>query len=415
MPAKQTHDKAVKLTKRIVEKAPIPAPGKRTVLWDSRVPGFGVRVTDRGVRTFFLVYGPRNQRQRMKLGEKPFPGMTVDAARALAIAELERYGKGINPLGARREERSIPGWRAWVETYLQDVASAKKSEREDKRYLGIATERWGRRPLNRITTADVEKVFRSIAAAGHKTAANRWLASVRACLQHAWRLDKIPSNPAMKVRPLPEPDPRHRILSDEEFKKLLTAVAALKDPWVRGAFTILVETGCRLSEVLNARWADVDLDAAVWRIPRPKSGKPETLPLAPATVEAIRDLPRQLGNPYLIPGKKPGTHRVDLKDAWDAVRKAAGLTEVVGEGDDAKVIGTARLHDLRKTFGLHVAKAAGLAVASRLLRHSDVRVTERHYARLETDDLRAGLAKRAEVLAFPAKAMAPRKRKAGAK
>ena len=86
--------------------------------------------------------------------------------------------------------------------------------------------------------------------------------------------------------------------------------------------------------------------------------------------------------------------------------------EVVGEGDDAKVVGTARLHDIRKTFGLHVARAAGLAVASRLLRHSDVRVTERHYARLETDDLRVGLEKRAKLLTFPTEG---KQKKVGAK
>jgi len=399
-----------RITKRTVEKAAVPAPGKRTLIYDEKLSGFGLRVTDKGVRTFFVEYGPETRRRKMRIGEKPFPATSAENARVLAGAALDLWAKGIDPLDARREEHSIPTWRAWVETYLRDVASAKKSEREDTRYLGMAVERWGRKPLNKITTSDVEKLFRSIAAAGHKTAANRWLASVRACLQHAWRLDKIASNPAMKVRPLPEPDPRHRILSDDEFMALVKAVSKLKDRWARGALMVLIETGCRLSEILKAKWVDVDLDEMVWRIPRPKSGKPETLPLAPATVDVIRDLPRQLGNPYLIPGRKPGAHRVDLKDAWDAVREAAGLVEVIGEGDDAKVVGTARLHDLRRTFGYHVAKAAGLATASRLLRHSDVRVTERHYARLETDDLRAGLAKRAEVLAFPAKGKQSKRR-----
>jgi integrase len=387
---------AVRLTKKVVEKVPVSPTGKRTVLWDSRVPGFGLRVTDRGVKTFFIVFGPENRRRRMRVGN-PFPATTVETARDLAKAALDLYAKGIDPLDAREERRGMPTWRAWVETYLTDVASAKKSERDDKRYLKVAVERWGRKPLDAITTADVEKVFRSIAAGGHKTAANRWLASVRACLQHAWRLDKVPTNPAMKVKPLPEPDPRHRILTDDEFKALVKAVAELTDPWTRGALTILIETGCRVSEILAAKWEDIDLAEMEWRIPRPKSGKPEMLPLWPSTVEAIRALPRRLGNPFLIPGRKPGEHRADLKDAWNAVRTTVKLVNV-------------RLHDIRKTFGYHVAKAAGLATASRLLRHSDVRVTERHYARLETADLRLGLAKRANLVTFPAKG----KKKAGA-
>jgi integrase len=387
---------AVRLTKKVVEKVAVPPTGKRTVLWDSRVPGFGLRVTDRGVKTFFIVFGPENRRRRMRVGN-PFPATTVETARGLAKTALDLYAKGIDPLDARKERRGMPTWRAWVETYLTDVASAKKSERDDKRYLKLAVERWGRKSLDAITTADVEKVFRTIAAGGHKTAANRWLSSVRASLQHAWRLDKIPSNPAMKVKPLPEPDPRHRILTDDEFKALVKAVAELPDPWARGALTILIETGCRVSEILRAKWEDVDASTMVWRIPRPKSGKPETLPLAPSTVEVIRALPRKLGNPYLIPGRKQGEHRAELRDAWETVRTSAKLVNV-------------RLHDIRKTFGYHVAKAAGLATASRLLRHSDVRVTERHYARLETDDLRLGLAKRADLLTFPTKG----KKKVGA-
>ncbi|HQR44587.1 MAG TPA: hypothetical protein PK598_01065 [Thermoanaerobaculia bacterium] len=59
------------------------------------------------------------------------------------------------------------------------------------------------------------------------------------------------------------------------------------------------------------------------------------------------------------------------------------------------------IHDLRRTFGLHVAKAAGLHVASKLLRHGDVRITERVYAPLGIETLRAAVEKRSEVLPFP--------------
>ena len=55
---------------------------------------------------------------------------------------------------------------------------------------------------------------------------------------------------------------------------------------------------------------------------------------------------------------------------------------------------------MRRTFGLHVAKAAGLHVASKLLRHGDVRITEKVYAPLGLDDLRTALEKRAPVLTF---------------
>ena len=229
----------------------------------------------------------------------------------------------------------------------------------------------------------------------HPTAANRLLASVRACLQAAWRLDKIPSNPAMKVRPFRENPPRQRTLSDEELQRVLKALAEWPDAHERAAFTLLVETGARLSEVLRARWADVDLEAAEWRLPSPKAGYPHLVPLAAATVAMLRRLLR-LGA-LVIPGKSHADKpRFDLKRAWDAIREAASVPDI-------------HVHDLRRTFGLHVARAAGLHVASKLLRHSDIRITEAVYAPLGIEELQKAVEQEAGNLAKVFK-MRPRKK-----
>jgi integrase len=57
------------------------------------------------------------------------------------------------------------------------------------------------------------------------------------------------------------------------------------------------------------------------------------------------------------------------------LRKAAEIPDV-------------NIHDIRRTYGLHATRKVGLHVASKLLRHSDVRVTERVYAPLGIEDLR---------------------------
>ena len=55
-------------------------------------------------------------------------------------------------------------------------------------------------------------------------------------------------------------------------------------PMVDVAFLLLIQTGARLSEVLRAKWVDVDLDAGQWTIPSPKAGHKQTVPLAAGTV-----------------------------------------------------------------------------------------------------------------------------------
>jgi len=390
----------VKLTLREV-KARRPDPRGRFYLWDTELVGFGMVVYPSGRRAFVVQYYlPDGREQRYTLS-KPFGVATIEEAREEARQLLAGAKVGLSPLVARQEKRGAMSVAAWIDEYLADVVRRKRSARDDRHYLGIAREKWGRLLLTELTSKHVSKVFQAIAASGKRTAANRFLASVRACLQAAWRLDLISSNPAAKVRALPEGAPRSRVLSEAELGRLVKAVDALKDPHVRAAFVLLIVTGCRLSEVLRAKWEDVDLDGGLWRIPRAKSGRVEVIPLPGSVVALLRTLPR-VGS-LVVPGcRDPDKRRPDLSGPWDKLRKAARLEGV-------------HVHDLRRTAGLAVARSAGLHVASRYLRHSDIRVTQRHYAPLGIDELRRAAEVQtgplAKVLPMPEK----RARKRGAK
>ena len=138
-----------------------------------------------------------------------------------------------------------------------------------------------------------------------------------------------------------------------------------------------------MSEVLHAKWEDMDLDQGLWRIPRPKSGRAQVQPLSPNSVVLLAQLPKQ--SIYIIPGRKQDRPRSDLQKPWAFIKEKAKLKGVT-------------IHDIRRTFGLQIAKAKGLHVASKLLRHSDIRVTERHYAPLGIDELREALVEREKVL-----------------
>jgi len=206
---------------------------------------------------------------------------------------------------------------------------------------------------------------------------------VRACLQAAWREDRLASNPAMKVKPNPENAPRARVLTDDELRRLLAAIAGLEDPYVRAAFVMLVETGARLSEVLNARWEDIDLEEGIWRMPRTKAGQPQLVPLTTSVAAVLRVLPH-LGT-FVVAGRKEDEPRADLKKPWAHLQAAAGLQDV-------------HIHDLRRTFGLRVTRGSGIFMASVLLRHSDIRVTKQHYAPNDLNDGRKAIQKFERVI-----------------
>ena len=270
------------------------SPGRRVVVWDPDLPGFGVVVHNLGAKgtrkTFVARYGSGARRRWYTIG--PWGEWTAKDARAEAADVLNSARKGGDPLADRDKAKGVPTFGVWVDGYLAVVAMRKKSAADDKHYLGLARKRWAGRPLDKIATEDVRKLVESIAKEGKKTAANRCLASVRACLAAAWRDDLIPSNPAMKVKALPEPAPRSRVLDDDELTRLVAAVDAHTHPHERAAFVLLLSTGARLSEVLRARWADIDLAAAEWRLPSPKAGYPQLIPLPKSAITMLRDLPR---------------------------------------------------------------------------------------------------------------------------
>lgn len=316
--------------------------------------------------------------------------LTGDAARALAATKLADIAEGDDPQDAREKRSAMPTFGEWRDTYLEGVRRRKKQPRHDERYLSPPAEakkrgrirvpdhpvariaqEWRTRPLDHVARRDVTAAMEAIAQSGNTTA-NPWLASVRACFAQAVRDGVIGENPAMGVRQFREAPPRARVLSDDALGRVVAAFDALTDPHVRAAFVLLMDGGARKFEVLGAKWADIDQDGGLWRIPSPKSGRPQVILLSVGTVGFLRAVPR-LG-PWLIPGRDSAEHRTDLRNGWRAVRESAELDGVT-------------IHDLRRTFGLHVARKAGLHVASKLLRHSDIRVTERVYARLGIDDL----------------------------
>jgi integrase len=73
------------------------------------------------------------------------------------------------------------------------------------------------------------------------------------------------------------------------------------------ALELLILTAARTSEITNARWSEIDLERAVWRIPadRMKAGRPHEIPLTPAALEVLQQI-RPLGDGvFVFPSSRP--------------------------------------------------------------------------------------------------------------
>lgn len=381
---------------------------------DRDLPGFSVRVLPSGSKVFAARYVPRGSRVRRTISLGQWGTVTLKQAREKARAILSAAALGDDP------GRKAPTWAEWSVTFFERL-NAKSKETFHRRFLGFTEEgnrrrtktpaptdatfreiraKWGPRPISSFTPNDLEAERQALLAAGKsRTTVNRWLAVVAACFQAAVRTELLDRNPCAKVKADREAPPRSRTLSMEEMGRLLAAleIERKRDPWAAAAVLLAVLTGARRGEILALKWADVRLEEGFARLPDSKSGKPRFLPLPAQALEELKALPH-VGSFVVAPMKreepeegeepKEETPRPDLKRSWERLTKAAVLEGI-------------SFHDLRRTFGRELNRAAGLRVAQEALGHSTPDQTAAVYTPEGFDAVREAAENRAKLLPFP--------------
>ena len=109
-----------KLTKRSVD-ATRPSQEGDVYVWDSELPGLGLRVKHSGAKSFFIQYRNRAGRsRRLTLGRMGV--LTPDEAKKEARLLLAGVSKGEDPAESRKQQKSLPTFEEFTEIYLSDYA-----------------------------------------------------------------------------------------------------------------------------------------------------------------------------------------------------------------------------------------------------------------------------------------------------
>jgi integrase len=233
--------------------------------------------------------------------------------------------------------------------------------------------------LKAITKHDVAVLHGEIGAAAPYEA-NRTLRLISSLFELAkqWGyLDEMFPNPARHVKMFKE-EKRDRWVHQDEIPALMAAIQGEANLYARMAILLYLFTGARKSELLMAKWADIDQNRKELRLEDTKAGRVHYIPLSAPAMEFLATLPKMEGNPYLFPGHIRGQHLVNISKPWNRMRKAANLEDV-------------RLHDLRRTVGSWLAQSGkSLHLIGKVLNHSNQRTTET-YARFAQNDARDAL------------------------
>ncbi len=373
----------IKITKRTVDR--ITGDGTDKFYWDNDLPGFGLRVRASGRKYYVVQFRANGRLRRMTLGRHG--AVAPDTARRRAMALISDAKGGKDPAALRDEGRKAATMKVLGQRFLEEYvpvhckpSTAYEYNRSVKFFIDPKI---GTRKVEDIQRSDIFKLHHSMRETPYQANRTLGVLSKMFNLAEIWGLRTDGSNPCLHVKRYKE-EKRERFLSADEFNRLGRVLDEILEDGSESrsamvAIRLLMLTGCRLSEIQKLRWEHVDLDAGELRLPDTKTGG-RAVPLAPSAVRLLASLPRDDDNPWVIAGKKPGSHLTDLQHPWRRIRERAKLDDV-------------RIHDLRHSFASRaLALGEGLPMIGKLLGHTQVQTTAR-YAHLARDTVKASAAR----------------------
>jgi integrase len=269
--------------------------------------GLWLQVSETGTKAWIFRYTRHGQARHMGLGALH----TVSLAEARERARQARQVllDGGDPLEIKRKQRDEARAESAERILFKDAAqrfldlhentwkNAKHRDQWRNTLRDYAYPYLGSRPISAIDGALITEALASIWTKKPETA-RRVKQRIERVIQ--WVRDGTP---------LPSPGASRRVRHHPamSFAELPAFMEELRDRdgISARALEFAILTAARTSEVIGAKWSEIDLDAGVWTVPaeRMKGAKEHQVPLSKRAIAILEDLPRERGG-YLFPGAK---------------------------------------------------------------------------------------------------------------
>ena len=340
--------------------------------FDTEIKGFLLEHRTSGGATFYFRYRDAAGKVRMNnIGR--VDEIALADARAKAHQMKQMVTEGGDPKLESHRFKDVPTLAAFVaERYLPYAKTRKRSWECDDSFLrNHVLPAFGSYRMNRVTRSDVVAFHHSLLDKGYAAGTcNRVLILLKFVYNCAIRWDVLPptGNPCVGVDEFENTVSRERYLTTEEVQRLFDELDTNRNVQVGQVIRLLLYTGARKREVLDAKWEEIDFSRQLLTVPpgRSKSKKPRHIPLSDAAIELLQSLPRQDDIPWVFFNPKTKKPPVSIFYAWDTIRKRIGIPEV-------------RLHDLRHSYASFLVNAGrSLYEVQKLLGHHDPKVTMRY-------------------------------------
>lgn len=369
-------------------KALKPAPsGSRYEIMDAIVPGLGIRITDKGVRTFMLrarFPGGRKQSDeaanptRRALGE--YGALTLEEARDRAREWHALIKKGVDPKEEQERQHTAEKLKrantfaAVAEDFIAEKLPGERKGREVERIVrNELVAAWGKKAVADVSELDVlalVKIKRRTAPAQ----ARNLLGLIKRLF--SWAVDQrsygLKLSPAEHLKPskiVGEKAVGDRVLNDDELFALWRAAGRIGYPY-GVIYRLLLLTALRLNEVADASWPEIDAPGEMWTIPaarmKGRNGKARAhaVPLTAEIATVLAGLPRFTGpkaGKFLFSttnGVKPVWMSDKAKKRIDArmLLTLRALARSRGEDPEKVMLPAWVNHDIRRSVRSNLSK-----------------------------------------------------------
>lgn len=263
-----------------------------------------------------------------------------------------------------------------IDRYIETTLTQKRSKRDQLRQLS-----WWRDQIGSYTLADCtpallvecrDKLVSGITRTGAKrsnSTVNRYIAAFSHVLTIAvkeWQW--LESNPFNRINKLKEPKGRVRFLSEDERKRLIRVCKTSSNRFLYPIVLLAISTGARKGELLNLRWADVDLERRVIHLDHTKNEERRVLYLTGPALDVMRDLGkvRRIGSDLVFPSSHDPKKPINIENLWKAAVRQAELEDF-------------KFHDLRHTAASYLAmNGATTAEIAEVLGHKTLQMVKRY-------------------------------------
>ncbi len=307
MPVKFTESSIAKATREAAEK------GDRFELSDAACPGLRLRISPSGKRDWKWVGRDRlNRMRRFDLGDYNMMGLSEarDEARKM---RMRVRNEGYDPVLERKRDRAKgkdlkegKGTLVWL---LDEYAASRGSKLKSWPHSRLRVERvfanFLHSSLSLITKKDLQNAADNYPSSNSGAFAVRTLRPVLKWAINA-EIDGLKADLALITQP-DRAKPRHRVLSADELRRVLTALTASSRPHAKCMRLILL-TLARREEAAGARWGDINLDAKTWVIDDPKNHQKHLIPLSRQATQLLMDMkPKDVKADKLVFATSAGT------------------------------------------------------------------------------------------------------------